>query len=146
MLNCCCSVSDVMVPTAVSSALLTTTNHRPNTTLVNYAIPFSNPIVTPTIPGTYSAATYTYTCIQSGPYLFSVSAAVPGKHFSYPSVYSILSWHVLLERKDMTRVIQGITQFYLNTLPNTSYMCLYSAGAQHHRPLVTTPVLLRVGG
>jgi len=68
-----------MVPTAVSSALLTTTSLQPNATLHNYAIPFQNPVITPTVPGAYTAATYTYTCVQTGPYLFSLSAAVPGK-------------------------------------------------------------------
>jgi len=36
----------------------------------------------------------------------------------------------------MTRVIQGITQFYLS--PNTSNTCLYSSAAEHHRPLAGT--------
>jgi len=75
---CNCSVVDAMVSSAAASSLLATTSEAANTTLVNYAIPFQNPVVTPTIPGTYSAATYTYTCTQTGPYLFSVSAAVPG--------------------------------------------------------------------
>jgi len=36
----------------------------------------------------------------------------------------------------MTRVIQGITQFYLP--PNTSHSCLYSSATEHHRPLAGT--------
>ena len=66
-----------MVPSAAASSLLATTSEPANTTLQNYAIPFQNPIITPTIPGSYSAATYTYICTQTGPYLFSVTAAVP---------------------------------------------------------------------
>ena len=33
---------------------------------------------------------------------------------------------------DMTRDIQGFTQFYLP--PNTSHTCLYSPAAEHHCP------------
>jgi len=68
-----------MRPTAVSSCLLATTSSQTNATLVDYAIPFQTPIVTPSIPGVYSAASYSYTCLQSGPYLFSVTAGVPGR-------------------------------------------------------------------
>jgi len=65
---------------AVASTLLATTalSLPANSTLISYAIPFLNPLITPTQPGAYSAATYMYTCLQSGPHLFSVSAAVPG--------------------------------------------------------------------
>ena len=70
-----------MVSTAAASSLLAITSEAANTTLQNYAIPFDNPVITPTIPGTYSAATYTYTCTQTGPYLFAVTAPVPGMLF-----------------------------------------------------------------
>jgi len=43
----------------------------------------------------------------------------------------------------MTRVIQGITQFYLP--PNTSHTCLYSPATEHHRPLATTHCTWRDG-
>jgi len=67
-----------MSRSAVASSLLAKTSLPANYTLVSYAIPFQNPIVTPTQAGAYTAATNTYTCLQTGPYLFSVSAAVPG--------------------------------------------------------------------
>jgi len=66
-----------MVSSAAQSALLANTRLTPNTVFSEYTIPFANPVVTP-IQSAYSAATYTYTCLQTGPYLFSVSAGVPG--------------------------------------------------------------------
>jgi len=63
---------------AVASTLLATTYQPANSTLISYAIPFQKSVISPTQPGAYNAATYRYTCLQTGPHLFSVTAAVPG--------------------------------------------------------------------
>ena len=90
-----------MTPSAAASSLLAITSEPANTTLVNYAIPFQNPVITPTLPGTYSAATYTYTCTQTGPYLFSVTAAVPRTLF------------VVLMKVKLTRTLAVLSTRYI---------------------------------
>lgn len=130
------SVEDAMVSSAASSALLATTSEPANTTLVNYAIPFQNPVITPTIPGTYSAATYTYTCTQTGPYLFSVSAAVPAGQRALVSLEGVASFFPTMLRS--VGAYNGMTtlsrSYLLQCSANTRVRAVLSYGRLNTGP------------
>jgi hypothetical protein len=71
------SFSDSMTSTAVGSALYAVTSLPAGSIILDYNIPFGSPLISPSVLNTYNSATYTYTCTFTGPYLFSVTAAVP---------------------------------------------------------------------
>jgi len=85
-----------MAQSAVSSALLASTSRRSNTDVLDSTIPFQYAIIAPTTPGVYSSTTSTYTCLETGPYLFSLSAAVPGRLLLLIYAHSCCEAYMLL--------------------------------------------------
>ena len=116
-----------MTQSATSSSLLAASSLGPNAQVTSYSIPFQNPLVRPSVGGTYDTTTSTYTCRQSGPYLFSISAAVAGTCYAVyrssltsPSIHPYITfetsvvnhlhwhWQPNWNSKDKTRITENL--------------------------------------